>query len=127
MIKEFKDLYENDIEYHTQFNNKITNVPIEQIYKTQIYEIYNIFKDIGLENIKLIKYSPNMLTFNVAVNMSVFNTTIHEYGISKHANIIAKNKLVIKNILKDTLRQFQIIDNNMNIDILELSDYMSWK
>lgn len=127
LIERFKTQYENDIEYKTHFHNQLANIPIEEIYKTKIYEIRVYLEKIGLTHVKLITYSTNMLTLDVSVNNSIFDTTIHEYGISKHPNIIAKNKLVVEKLIKETLMQFDIIDDNINVNILKLSDYICWK
>ena len=127
LIEKFKTQYENDIEYKKHFDDQLSNVPIEQIYKTKINEIYVYLKKIGLEHVELINYSTNMLTLNVSVNNSVFDTSIYEYGVSKHPNIIAKNKLVVEKLIKEILKQFEIIDDNINIDIFKLSNYMCWR
>ena len=123
LIETFKNQYENDIEYKKMFDIKISNLTIKSIYKSKIYELYYVFYPIGL-SIRKIKYSSIMsiptLRLEVDVNISVFKKSLYGYEISKNSNIIEKNKLVLKTIIIEKLKEFKIIDDNVNIDVYSI-------
>jgi len=135
LLENFKNRYENDIDYKNNFDERLSNVDVELICKTKIDDIFEVFQEIGFSRIKLIEYSPDILKFDVVVNISVFDINKYEYdGISfipfkqnnkkmilpSNPNIIENNKLILKKIITENLKKYEIINDNVHIDINDI-------
>ena len=123
LLENFKNRYENEIDYKNSFDERLSNVDVELICKTKIDEIFEVFKEIGFSHIDLIEYSSDKLKFDVTINLSVFDCSQYKFTLpieqmlSPNHFMIENNKSIIKKIIKENVTKFEIIDDNVDIDI----------
>ena len=129
LLDNFKNRYENDVDYKKDFDERLSNVNVELIYKTKIDDIFEVFYEMGFTRINLIEYSSNILKFDVVVNLDVFDTNKYGYIGGSNPNIIENDKLILQKIIMENLKKFEIINdnndnniNNMHIDIDTISE-----
>ena len=118
LVSDFEYNYHNDEDYRDDFDTRLTNLPKESIYCNKLLEIEHIFKNFGFNKFQFVKYVTNTITINVVIDIFKFDTSVYEYGKSKHPTILEKNKIVLKQFVSDKFQEMEIF-KDVDIDIIE--------